>query len=174
MKNNNLQDSELIGEASTGHLADTAWGQGRKIKLTSSICPQCVSSIEAQVLERGGEVWMDKSCDQHGHFSALLSADIKHYFEPASQPIKGQSCCGSSCGQPGSAMESMDDSAAWKESAEDLQALDQQVAMLARVSPNTDPDQFPTPGCKHCRPGLWYRNIRPDAGQGPGIEYQRY
>ena len=37
------------------------------------------------------------------------------------------------------------DYAAWKESPEDLQALDQQVALLARVSPKSDPDQFPTP-----------------------------
>jgi hypothetical protein len=40
------------------------------------------------------------------------------------------------------------DYAAWKESAEDLQALDQQVALLARVSPKSDPDQFPTPATK--------------------------
>jgi len=40
------------------------------------------------------------------------------------------------------------DYAAWKESREDLDALDQQVALLARVSPETDPDQFPTPAIK--------------------------
>ena len=40
------------------------------------------------------------------------------------------------------------DYAAWKESAEDLQALDQQVALLARVSPKSYPDQFPTPATK--------------------------
>ncbi len=40
------------------------------------------------------------------------------------------------------------DYAAWKESPEDLQALDQQVALLARVSPKSDPDQFPTPAMK--------------------------
>ena len=37
------------------------------------------------------------------------------------------------------------DYAAWKESPEDIQALDEQVALLARVSPESDPDQFPTP-----------------------------
>lgn len=40
------------------------------------------------------------------------------------------------------------DYAAWKESPEDLQALDQQVAMLARISPKSEPDQFPTPATK--------------------------
>ena len=40
------------------------------------------------------------------------------------------------------------DYAAWKESPEDLQALDEQVAMLARISPDSEPDQFPTPATK--------------------------
>jgi len=40
------------------------------------------------------------------------------------------------------------DYAAWKESTQDLKALDQQVALLARVSPKSDPDQFPTPATK--------------------------
>ena len=40
------------------------------------------------------------------------------------------------------------DYAAWKESPEDLQALDQQVALLAIVSPKSDPDQFPTPATR--------------------------
>jgi len=40
------------------------------------------------------------------------------------------------------------DYAAWKESKEDLQALDQQVALLASVSPESDPGQFPTMATK--------------------------
>jgi hypothetical protein len=40
------------------------------------------------------------------------------------------------------------DYAAWKESREDLQALDQQVILLAGVSPDSHPDQFPTPATK--------------------------
>ena len=40
------------------------------------------------------------------------------------------------------------DYAAWKDSTEDLQALDRQVALLARVSPVNDPGQFPTAAMK--------------------------
>lgn len=40
------------------------------------------------------------------------------------------------------------DYAAWKESPEDLAALDQQVSLLARVSPESDPGQFSTPAAK--------------------------
>ena len=79
-----------------------AFGQGRKIKNTSSICPQCLEPIDAEVFERQGEVWMDKTCARHGQFSALLSSDIRHYFEPGARPgaspNSGASCCGSSCG----------------------------------------------------------------------------
>jgi uncharacterized radical SAM superfamily Fe-S cluster-containing enzyme len=44
-------------------------------------------------------VWMDKTCLQHGRFSALLAADSRHYFKPGSRSAK-QSCCGSSCAIP--------------------------------------------------------------------------
>jgi hypothetical protein len=40
------------------------------------------------------------------------------------------------------------DYGAWKDSHEDLKALDEQVALLARVSPKSDPGQFPTPATK--------------------------
>ena len=38
--------------------------------------------------------------------------------------------------------------ASWKDSPEDLQALDRQVDLLARVSPASDPGQFPTAATK--------------------------
>jgi len=113
MKKISLEVSESLVESSPGHMPDSTWGQGRVIKQTKSICPQCLASVEAQVFERDGEVWMDKACDQHGRFSALLSSDIKHYFEPAAHPIEGKSCCGSSCGPSVSASGPLDDSAAW-------------------------------------------------------------
>ena len=64
-----------------------SYGQGRKIKGTSSICPHCLEPVDAEVFERHGKVWMDKSCSQHGHFSALLSSDIKHYHEPSARRV---------------------------------------------------------------------------------------
>ena len=88
-------------------------GQGRKIKNTTSICPQCLEPVDAEVFERLGEVWMDKSCTRHGHFSALLSSDIKHYLEPSARQVQGTSCCGSSCGQPAAEISRDADSAPW-------------------------------------------------------------
>jgi len=90
------EESEL-----TTDLSDS-FGQDRKIKDTSSICPQCLEQVDAEVFERQGEVWMDKTCARHGQFSALLSSDVRHYFEPGTRPgaapILGASCCSSGCG----------------------------------------------------------------------------
>jgi uncharacterized radical SAM superfamily Fe-S cluster-containing enzyme len=65
------------------------------------------------VFERHGEVWMDKSCARHGHFSALLSSDIKHYLDPSARQAQGASCCGSSCGLPATEISNGADSAPW-------------------------------------------------------------
>jgi len=97
---------------SSPSLSDS-YGQGRKIKDTSSICPHCLEPVDAEVFERHGEVWMDKSCSQHGHFSALLSSDIKHYHEPSALRVQGTSCCGSSCSVPAAEIPNAAGSAPW-------------------------------------------------------------
>jgi len=93
-------------------LADSV-NQGRKIKKTTSICPVCLEPIDAQVLERHGEIWMDKECVYHGQFSILLSPDTKHYLEAQDRTLQGKSCCGSSCGLPASETSKTADSAPW-------------------------------------------------------------
>ncbi|MCH9687956.1 MAG: radical SAM protein [Deltaproteobacteria bacterium] len=76
------------------------YGEGRRIKGTRSLCPHCLESIDAEVFERDGGVWMDKHCPEHGRFCALLSSDAAHYYiaDPAVQALG--SCCGPSrhCG----------------------------------------------------------------------------
>jgi uncharacterized radical SAM superfamily Fe-S cluster-containing enzyme len=86
----------------TGDSASDQFGNGRLIKQTGSICPSCLEPIDAKVYERHGQVWMDKSCTDHGRFSALLSSDIRHYYKPDQQRASAQSCCGSACGAPAS------------------------------------------------------------------------
>jgi uncharacterized radical SAM superfamily Fe-S cluster-containing enzyme len=97
---------------SSSGLSDSS-GQGRKVKETRSICPICLEQIDANVFERKGEIWMDKACSSHGHFSALLSSDPRHYYEPATRPVQGSSCCGSSCGMPATEISDSSDSAPW-------------------------------------------------------------
>lgn len=74
----------------------TDFGLGRLIKTTGSLCPACLTSIPATVRERHGQVWMDKACDTHGRYSALLASDTGHYYHvPGLQEARAPgACCG--------------------------------------------------------------------------------
>ncbi|MCH6255147.1 radical SAM protein [Puniceicoccaceae bacterium K14] len=77
--------------------------QGKLVKRTESICPSCLQKIDADVYARDGQVWMDKECAEHGHFSALLSNDIQTYLVSAAVKNRGASGCGcesGGCGAP--------------------------------------------------------------------------
>lgn len=71
---------------------------GRLIKRTRSICPQCLQPLDADVIERDGEVWLEKSCPEHGPWSALLSSDVAHYHQRSSAPGQNGGCCATGCG----------------------------------------------------------------------------
>ncbi len=47
------------------------------IRKTTSICPECLKVIEADIFERGGKVWIRKSCDRHGTFEDLYWGDYE-------------------------------------------------------------------------------------------------
>jgi len=76
------------------------FGVGRTLKTTVSICPVCLEKIEARVMERGRQVWMDKTCADHGSFSALLNDDVAHYYVSDIASAGESSCCGTSCSAP--------------------------------------------------------------------------
>jgi len=69
---------ETVLEAGSASGVSDSHGFGRRIKNTTSICPDCLEAISAQVFERQGGIWMDKECIHHGRFSALLSSDARH------------------------------------------------------------------------------------------------
>jgi len=56
-------------------------------KTVESVCPECMRLIPAVLLERGGKVWMEKTCPEHGpfediywsHASLYLKAEEYHY-----------------------------------------------------------------------------------------------
>ena len=72
----------------------------RVIKTTTSICPECLEKIPAEVVEKDNRVFMLKTCEKHGDFSALLASDVRHYYvaDPAVEQVA--CCCGPSqhCG----------------------------------------------------------------------------
>jgi uncharacterized radical SAM superfamily Fe-S cluster-containing enzyme len=103
-------ESDLPG---TGARATgTAVRHGRKIKATTSLCPECLEHIDATVSEVEGEVWMHKTCPRHGRFETLLSSDIRSYVESPVAMNVSTGCCGGSCDAPAAAI-STPDGAGW-------------------------------------------------------------
>ena len=90
-----------------------AFGGGRKVKETQSICPVCLDPVAADVRQRGQEIWLDKRCREHGLFSALLSSDARHYYLPAAELTDGAGCCAGSCGAPAASADPDGTAAPW-------------------------------------------------------------
>ena len=76
------------------------FGLGRHLKSTRSICPICLQAVDANVYDREGRVFMDKTCSEHGSYSAILASDIKHYYLADPNVESLVCCCGPSkhCG----------------------------------------------------------------------------
>ncbi|MDI6655278.1 MAG: radical SAM protein [Candidatus Hydrothermarchaeota archaeon] len=46
---------------------------------TTSLCPECLCKIEAEVIEENGRVIMEKSCPEHGDFKDIYWSDAELY-----------------------------------------------------------------------------------------------
>jgi uncharacterized radical SAM superfamily Fe-S cluster-containing enzyme len=51
----------------------------KTIKSTRSICPECLQSLDAEIYEEGGKVFIRKTCPQHGEFQELYWSDYDQY-----------------------------------------------------------------------------------------------
>ncbi|RPJ53334.1 MAG: radical SAM protein, partial [Methanobacteriota archaeon] len=49
------------------------------LKKTKTLCPICLSVLEAEVVEVGGEVWLMRTCPDHGDFRNLYWSDAELY-----------------------------------------------------------------------------------------------
>ena len=49
------------------------------VKKTKSLCPVCKSVLEADIVEEGGKIWLDRICPEHGAFHDLYWADSEMY-----------------------------------------------------------------------------------------------
>jgi uncharacterized radical SAM superfamily Fe-S cluster-containing enzyme len=47
---------------------------------TKSVCPSCLKVIDARIVEVGGEIYMDKSCAEHGEYRELIWQDSRDNF----------------------------------------------------------------------------------------------
>jgi hypothetical protein len=66
------------------------------LELMRSICPACRRVLEAEVLARGGKVYLRKLCPDHSEFEALVYGDAERYVEirrfnkPGERPLRLQ------------------------------------------------------------------------------------
>ena len=51
----------------------------RLLTTTSSLCPECLSLLPAEVFERNGRVYIRKSCEEHGRYEDLYWGDYELY-----------------------------------------------------------------------------------------------
>ena len=66
-----------------------------ELKTTLSLCPHCLERVPAKVVERGGKVFLQKSCPAHGAEEALLASDASLYWnaDQSADPGCGTGCC---------------------------------------------------------------------------------
>ena len=80
--------------------------------MTHSLCPDCLTVIEARIIQDGDSVYMDKSCSRHGSFRELISPDPKFFtlmlkrdrarWRRLTNPLKAiQKPCPNGCGPCG-------------------------------------------------------------------------
>ncbi len=78
------------------------------LELTRSICPVCKQTVNAEVNARDNQVFLRKSCPEHGEFEARVYGDAEMYVaaqrfnKPGTRPLQTQTevkdGCPSDCG----------------------------------------------------------------------------
>ena len=79
-----------------------------KIKSTKSLCPECGKTLDAEVFEEDGKVFIKKTCDEHGEFVNTYWSDSELYnrvekFIPTvtgvdNPSVEDTSACPNNCG----------------------------------------------------------------------------
>jgi uncharacterized radical SAM superfamily Fe-S cluster-containing enzyme len=76
---------------------------------TQSLCPECLTVIDAVLYEDDDRVWMRKHCSRHGTFTELINSDAAFYrlqiqrdravIRPVGNPLVGETrTCPEGCG----------------------------------------------------------------------------
>ncbi len=77
------------------------------MKPTKSLCPECLATIDASILDENGKIILEKTCSKHGYFKDIYWSNSKQYkrFEKywhdgdgISNPIGSNGNCPHACG----------------------------------------------------------------------------
>ncbi len=76
------------------------------LEATTSICPECIRSVPATILEAENRIWLRSDCPKHGSSQSLLSSDAVQYkrlrqYTPARMGTSGGCCGGDQTCEPG-------------------------------------------------------------------------
>lgn len=61
------------------HIDGTDYLNTPYYKKTGSVCPECLQKIPAEIYEENDQVWMRKTCPDHGDFKDIISSSAKYY-----------------------------------------------------------------------------------------------
>ena len=61
------------------HLNDSDYINEKYYRKTQSICPECLERIDAEVYEEDDQIFMRKTCPDHGDFKDKISSSAKYY-----------------------------------------------------------------------------------------------
>jgi len=72
---------------------------------TIGLCPECLRSVPALLMESDNRIWIEQQCPRHGVSRALIASNASEYLRLRTYvpPRTGGGCCGSGevCGDPG-------------------------------------------------------------------------
>lgn len=60
------------------------------IKKTKSLCPQCLSIVDAEVYEDNDKIMIKKECKEHGNFNSTYWGDDERYMAASESEYKGE------------------------------------------------------------------------------------
>lgn len=49
------------------------------LRTTTSICPRCLTRLEAYIVKKGEKVYLEKTCNSHGHFRTIIWNGLPTY-----------------------------------------------------------------------------------------------
>jgi uncharacterized radical SAM superfamily Fe-S cluster-containing enzyme len=61
------------------HLDGSEYLNQKYYRKTISVCPECLQRIPAEIVEENDEVWMKKTCPEHGFFKDKISSSSRYY-----------------------------------------------------------------------------------------------
>ena len=61
------------------HLDDSDYINEKYYRKTQSVCPECLERIDAEVYEEDDQIFMRKTCPDHGDFKDKISSSAKYY-----------------------------------------------------------------------------------------------